>query len=318
MIEQRLRPLPWRSPLVTVSANLPIAAARQRARLAAWISSSTGKRATRHGRHEGHRPRDRGDLRRRGCLGRNLRARCRRGRRDASTALEARGVPAFGEALDVADGERYRAWIERAAERARRRRCVRSQRQRAGGRLGGGLVAGHVRDGPPPHGARLRRGHEARTSSAQRAARSSSSPRSRPTSSARAAGQAYGAIKAAMISAAGQLAAELGPLGIRGQHRLARADRLRGRLLGRDAPERPRALRGCARAGRAEAPRHAGGGRAQPSSFSRQPGRELHRRARTSRSTAARCRASPTSPGRRPAARAPRRAARWACRTRSG
>ena len=63
----------------------------------------------------------------------DLRAQRRRGR-GAVASLKAKGVKAFGRALDVADGPALTAWVAASAARAGRHRRPGLQRERARGR----------------------------------------------------------------------------------------------------------------------------------------------------------------------------------------
>ena len=70
----------------------------------------------------------------------------------AVAALKAKGVAAFGGAVDVSDGAALKGWVERHGVEARRHRCRRRQCQRAvhragRGELGEGILHGHDGNG---------------------------------------------------------------------------------------------------------------------------------------------------------------------------
>ena len=128
-------------------------------------------------------------------------------------ALAAKGVKSWGRAVDVADPDALKGWIEGAAARTRRYRHHRLQCQRAGGGRYGrdlGEIVPHRHDAYRQFG----RGARCPIWKSPNRRRSSSSRACRASRSTFAAGS-YGAFKAALIHYAKGLSNQLIAKGIR-------------------------------------------------------------------------------------------------------
>ena len=149
-------------------------------------SRTEGPTRHRHRRQQGHRPALRGYVRRRGgpCL--DLRPQPAEVD-ETVAALRAKGVTAYGEAMDVADKAALEAWVGASGrgagrDRHRRRQCLRARR---GGQRGGLAQEFEIDmmhtvravNAAMPHLEKSRRRRRSSSSPASRAARSTSPAR---------------------------------------------------------------------------------------------------------------------------------------------
>ncbi len=151
---------------------------------------------------------------------------------ETTTALAPAGVNVLGAAVNVRDGDAYKAWLEKTAADLGGCDvfvpCVSA---------GGGMDSEKnwwkmLRDRRAAHGARLRDAHGAPQGVGP--GRDRHHQLDQCASRCLAAPMAYNAMKAGLINYAKQLANFVGKSNVRVNTRLARADLFRGRRLGND------------------------------------------------------------------------------------